>query len=464
MSNHLVYIHNGITPEYLYDTLEIARSYNKDLPITLITDDTTCIDKLNLININYEYIDFFNSEDYKKFCNIYIHRCDWDTEKIAHKYETFNFFRFIILYNFTKKYNIEYVVYCDSDLAILHNLEDKECYLDLIKNNDLVLLSPISTFFSCWTFKTLENFTKYMYSLYNNKDELSIVVENNHQIVRDKYHFSDMWLLESYICCYPNNEENILKNVNEKIFIRYENNSRINHDESKSKFFNLKNIESQKLNILFIGNIYDNFSELKLLKDNKYSLILSLLLNSYNIKYSLNFDENIISNLCYNESNIRMIKEIDIIKDCITKDNQKIIHFQGQSKNLVKFFKKNIINKEYKIKFKENNIIDLMYSLYYIKNLKLINKDNILINDYYFNDQIHSLIYFNKDSNILELGAGEGLYSCAISTFLNNNLFSIEKDNIYIDTLYNNRNNNILNFNILDNNVNNDINNIGNIN
>ena len=106
-----------------------------------------------------------------------------------------------------------------------------------------------------------------------------------------------------------------------------------------------------------------------------------------------------------------------------------------------------------------------MYSLYYIKNLKLINKYNIIINNDYFNDQIHSSIYFNKDSNILELGAGEGLYSCAISTFLNNNnLFSIEKDNVYIDTLYNNRNNYNLNFNILDNNINNDINDIGNIN
>jgi len=323
MSNHLVYIHYGITPEYLYDTLEIARSYNKDLPITLITDDITCIDKLNLININYEYIDFFNSEDYKKFCNIYIHRCDWDTEKIAYKYETFNFFRFIILYNFTKKYNIEYVVYCDSDLAILHNLKDKGSYLDLIKNNDLVLLFSHSTFFSCWTFKTLENFIKYMYSLYNNEDDLNIVVENIHEIVRDKYHFSDMWLLKSFI--YINN-------------ITINNNFYENYEKIK-----LKNIQLVNLNIFFIGNIYKIWSKGILLKNNKYSDTFRTLIYTYNNHFNLLLDDNTLNKLSFNNDNIYMNNEIKLIKDCFKKEKQKIIHFQGQSKNLINIFKNELI-------------------------------------------------------------------------------------------------------------------------
>ena len=323
MSKHLVYIHYGTIPDYLYDTLEIARSYNKELSITLITDDTTCFDKLNLININYEYIDFFNSEDYKQFCNIYIHRCDWDTEKIAYKYEIFNFFRFIVMYNFAKKYNIDYIVYCDSDLSILHNLEDKGCYLDLIKTNDLVLLFSHSTFFSCWTFKTLENFNKYMYTLYNNDDDLNLVVENIHEIIRDKYHFSDMWLLKSFI--YVN-------------YITINNNFYEHYERIK-----LKNIESINLNIFFIGNIYKNWSKGILFKNNKNSDTFRTLVNTYNNHYNLLLDNDTINKLSFNNDNVYMNNELELIKDCFKKEKQQIIHFQGQSKNLVKFLKNELI-------------------------------------------------------------------------------------------------------------------------
>jgi len=79
--DHLVYIHYGITPEYLYDTMEIAKSYNKNLDVTLITNDKSCIDRLNDLDIKYEYIDFFNTEGYNSFKEIFIYRCEWDIEE-----------------------------------------------------------------------------------------------------------------------------------------------------------------------------------------------------------------------------------------------------------------------------------------------------------------------------------------------------------------------------------------------
>lgn len=323
MSSHLVYIHHGIIPSYLYDTMEIARSYNKNLPITLITNDTTCSNKLNLININYEYIDFFNTDEYKQFLNIYIHRCDWDTENFAYNYEIFNFFRFILLHNFSKKYNIDYVVYCDSDLAILHNLEEEGKYLNLIKNHDLVLLFPHSTFFSCWNFKTLENFVKYMHYLYKNPEDLNLVVENHHEINRERYHFSDMWLLKSYI-----NINNVLN---------YNNEYNIMYDCYKKLTFT--NFELFNINIQICGNLYEDQYHGILIKDNKYSDTFRTLVNTYNYHFKLGLDDNTINKLCYNDDNVNMNIEKELVKICIQEEKQKIIHFQGQSKNLINFFK-----------------------------------------------------------------------------------------------------------------------------
>lgn len=111
----------------------------------------------------------------------------------------------------------------------------------------------------------------------------------------------------------------------------------------------------------------------------------------------------------------------------------------------------NIINGGYGTRIKIKTEIDKKFDC--IENLKLINKNNILLNfNYIFEKMKVSSLYFNDFSNIVELGAGEGIYSCTISSFLNNNnLFCIEKDNSFIQTIYNNKNSNSLNFNILEN-------------
>ena len=238
--DHLVYIHYGEIPEYLYDTMEIAKSYNQNLVITLITDNKCCINRLNDLDIKYEYIDFFNTEGYNNFKNIYIHRCDWDNDNHSYYTELFNFYRFVLLNDFCKKYSIDNVIYCDSDLAILHNLYDQNCYLDLIKTYDLVLLWPHSTFFSCWRSQVLGNFVKYMLSIYNNPNDLDVAVANFHEINNNQYRFSDMWLLKSFVCSYPNERSNIYPPK----FI-YDFN-----------FIKLPTIKPNKTSVMLIGNQY----------------------------------------------------------------------------------------------------------------------------------------------------------------------------------------------------------------
>ena len=398
MKNHLVYIHNGIIPEYLYDTMEIARSYNKFLPITLITDAKDCLDKLKLINVNYEYIDFFNSVEYKNFLSIYINKTVYDKHEPGYKYEIFNFFRFVILYNFTKKYNIENIVYCDSDLAILHNLEDDGCYLNLIKNNDLILLWSYSTFYSCWNFKTLELFNIYMYNLFKNIDNLNIAANNFNEIVRNKKHFSDMWLLSSFI--YTNN-----------IIV----NDKTHYDETKK--INLQNNNINNFNVFFCGNFYKDWAKGILNKDNKYSDTFRTLVNTYNDKFLLNFNDNTINNLCYDNKNINMIKEINFIKKCIKIDKQKIIHFQGQSKNLVIYFKNTIID----------NIVNFQNSKCSFGNITINNLIGFVPedNNLYINKDIqfenYNIIFAHANCSI-ELNI---IKSIKINAFIINNVRSI---------------------------------------
>jgi hypothetical protein len=162
-----------------------------------------------------------------------------------------------------------------------------------------------------------------MYSLYNNVDELNIIVENIHEIVRDKYHFSDMWLLKSFI--YVNNIT-----INNNFYEDYEK-------------IKLKNIELINLNVFFIGNIYKDWSKGILFKDNKYSDTFRTLINTYNNKLNLLLDNNTLNRLSFYHDNINMNNEIELIKDCIKKDKQKIIHFQGNSKKLLYLFKNELI-------------------------------------------------------------------------------------------------------------------------
>ena len=429
--DHLIYIHHGLTPEYLYDTMKIARSYNKNINITLITNDKECLNRLRESNIEYEYIDFFNTDDYLNFKNQYIHRCDWDTENTAFNYELFNFYRFVLLNNFCKKYSIENVIYCDSDLAILHNLFSKNCYFDLIKKYELVLLWSHSTFFSCWRSNTLNNFVNYMYDLYINPTDLDIVVSTFHEINQEKYHFSDMWLLKSFVSTYPNDKSNI---------------NSLNYT-SDINFIKLPNVNSTQTNIMFIGNQYTDWAKGITKIDNNYSDTIRTLLYTYTTNNILNFDDETILKICYNSSeNDKMINEIEQIKNAFSTNKQKIIHFQGGSKNILRFFKESLLNNtsidnysidelENKYKLKFNCLIadcEGFMEIFILENIDKIKHFNKIL---FEKDQPHICNYDNVD-NILKQNGFKCIKDDFHSVYIKTDLqFEMNSDDFYNDKL-----------------------------
>jgi hypothetical protein len=430
--DHLVYIHYGITPEYLYDTMEIAISYNKNLDVTLITNDKYCINRLNDLYVKYEYIDFFNTEGYNSFKEIFIYRCEWDIEeKKLYSYSLFNFYRFILLNNFCKKYSIDNVIYCDSDLAILHDLYDKNCYLDLIKTYDLILLWPHSTFFSCWRAQTLDNFVKYMLSIYNNPNDLDVAVENFHEINNDEKRFSDMWLLNSFVCSYPNNIYNI-NSLNYK---------------SDINFIKLPNVQSTQTKIMFIGNYYIDWSKGITKINNKYSDTLRTLLYTYNSNKILNFDDETISKICFNSNeNNKMINEIEQIRNAFQIQKQKIIHFQGGSKNIIRSFKDSLLNNtsidnysidelENKYKLKFNCLIadcEGFMEIFLLENIDKIKHFNKIL---FEKDQPHICNYDNVD-NILKQNGFKCIKDDFHSVYIKTDLqFEMNSDDFYNDKL-----------------------------
>jgi len=167
-----------------------------------------------------------------------------------------------------------------------------------------------------------------MLSIYNNPNDLDVAVVNFHEINNDEKRFSDMWLLNSFVCSYPNERSNIYP-------------SKFKYDFN---FIKLPTVEPDKTDIMLIGNQYLYWENGKILVDNKYSDTFRTLLYTYNNDYELNYTDEIIFNLCNNNENIIMIDYIKQINNLFITDKQNIIHFQAGAKNLIRYFKKSIIN------------------------------------------------------------------------------------------------------------------------
>lgn len=323
MSEQIVYIHYGSIPDYLVSAMEVCRCFNPNVAITLIHNtlqmEEKLLERLGALTIDLHYVDFFTTNLYQEFKNIYIHRLDWDKTNILYNYELFNMFRFVQLLSYCKSQQLDTVMYCDSDLVICHDVRDT--FFKEIKSHDMVLLWPHSTFCSCWTVDALEKFNQYITEIYNNRTDLDIVVPKFSELARGEFNFSDMWLLKSYLCAYPNvSEESEYTTPND--------------------FITLPKVQSSIQHVKYLGNIYSDWAKGKCSKNNKFADTLRTLISTYKDTYHLDWSDHQINSLtCFGQEPLTEIQtELTTMQNLIKLDKPNIVHFQGQCKRYLHLF------------------------------------------------------------------------------------------------------------------------------
>ena len=196
----------------------IIHKYDNDFIKNIITANIKINNKYNyhiigdksisyfndISNINFDYIDNYESQLTKILDKIYIHDNVND-----YNYELFCLKRFIYIYNYCKKNNITDFLYIDSDILIY---DDIDKYFDFDNNYDVQLLSNTSTWFSYWNILGLDKFIKYIINIYTS--------EKDKYLNRFNTRFCDMDVLELAI----NNNILVANFIKQKLKCFNENN------------------------------------------------------------------------------------------------------------------------------------------------------------------------------------------------------------------------------------------------
>jgi len=165
MNNEIVLIHNNYS-WYLQFTINNAKFYNNN--ITLLGNNLNNLQKLKVDKI-IDLSKYSDSEKIILFKKLYFH-----LSPNSYDYELFCFLRWFYLFEYVKEYNLDYVLYIDSDYLLFDNLNN---ILNLTKINYAAFSIPkqsYSTYYwtasghvSIWTKESLEDFCNFIIRAYS---------------------------------------------------------------------------------------------------------------------------------------------------------------------------------------------------------------------------------------------------------------------------------------------------------
>ena len=145
---------------YVKHALKELLKHNSPKDIVFFTDDKELSKDFFWFDIKYENIsDYFISSD--EFKDIYVHK-----SKNPYEYELICIQRWLIIFEYMEKHNIENCWHIDSDVLVLCNLET---YANkYLRDRDFCCVASCwSTFY--WNKKWLREFKNFLFDVYKNK-------------------------------------------------------------------------------------------------------------------------------------------------------------------------------------------------------------------------------------------------------------------------------------------------------
>jgi hypothetical protein len=183
----VIIIHKGY-PEYLKYSILQALKNNR---VILISDVNPNIEHLNF---SWENIENCKNNNYHNFIKNYVH-----LSTNPHDFELFCFLRWFILQEYMNTHKIETSFYIDSDVLLYIDV-NKE--YEKYNQYDITLLhrcAPVSSYFN---FVGINNFCKFLYETYYNKNSYAFEKISSHYFIRQKYNLGggvcDMTLFEYF--------------------------------------------------------------------------------------------------------------------------------------------------------------------------------------------------------------------------------------------------------------------------
>lgn len=183
----VIFIHLG-QDFYLKYTVEQALKNNN---IYLISNHDLKID-----NPKYNYVDITTliTDEQKTFESLYQH-----LSTNPYNFELFCFVRWFILKAFMEKFNYQKVFYIDSDVLLYVDVNEESKKYDQYDVTLLHRCAPVSSYFN----KTgIDNFVKFLLTVYGNKNSYAYEKIKSHFDIRQKHNLNggvcDMTLFEYF--------------------------------------------------------------------------------------------------------------------------------------------------------------------------------------------------------------------------------------------------------------------------